>query len=98
MPSDNDIVYTDHGKKNNKFRRETSDKNTILELSKEKLKRKVQVHVIHRLAKRRPKNPWKNPPNRKIRFMYKRIKKANRQRAEQKDEVVYLGSQPEHPK
>ena len=30
--------------------------------------------------------------------MYKRIKKANRQRAEQKDEVVYLGSQPEHPK
>ena len=30
--------------------------------------------------------------------MYKRIKKANRQRAEQKDEVVYLGSQPEHSK
>ena len=34
LPPDNDIVYIDHGKNNNKFRvrRETSDKNTTLKL------------------------------------------------------------------
>ena len=58
----------------------------------------MQVDVIHRLAKRSPKNTWKNPPNRKIGFMYKRTEKAIRQRAEQKDEVAYLVNQPEHPK
>ena len=30
--------------------------------------------------------------------MYKRIEKTRKQRAEQKDEVVYLGTQPEHPR
>ena len=58
----------------------------------------MQVLLIHRLGKRRPKNSRKNPPNRKIGFMYKRTEKTRKQRAEQKDEVVYLGAQPEHPR
>ena len=30
--------------------------------------------------------------------MYKRTENTRKQRAEQKDEVVYLGAQPEHPR
>ena len=30
--------------------------------------------------------------------MYKRTEKARKQRPEQKDEIVYLGTQPEHPR
>ena len=55
-----------------------------------KKKSKARVHVIHRLRKRRPKNPRKNPP--------KRTEKVRKQRAEQKDEVVHLVTQPEHPR
>ena len=77
---DNDIVYIDHDKKNNniRVRQETSDKNATQKSSRKKLKRKAQVHVIHRLVKRKPKNPRKNPPNRKIGFMYKRTEKRRK--------------------
>ena len=58
LPPDNDTVFINHDKKNKfRVRRETSDKNATQKSSRKKLKRKTQVHVIHRLAKRRPKNP-----------------------------------------
>ena len=78
------------------MRQETSDKNTTQKSSRKKLKRKAQVHVIHCHEKRRPKNPRKNPPDKKIGFIYKRTEKARKQRAEQKDEVLFLVTQPEH--
>ena len=61
--TDNDIVYIDHDKKNNKIRVrwETSDKNATQKSSRKKLKLKAQDHVIHRLEKKRPKNSQKNP-------------------------------------
>ena len=94
LPPDNDTVYTGHDKKNNKFKvkRETSDKNAMQKLlqPKEKLKKKVQGHMIDvvycpgkRKSERRPKNPQRNPPDRKIGFMHKRVEKAKRQREEQ---------------
>ena len=43
-----------------------------------------------------PKNPQRNPPDRKIGFMHQRIQKAKKQRAEKNDEVIYLGTQPQH--
>ena len=58
----------------------------------------MQVHIIDRLGKKRPKNSRKNPLDRKIGFMYKRIEKPRKHRIEQKDEVVYLRTQPEHPR
>ena len=58
LPPDNDTVFINHDKKNKfRVRRETSDKNATQKSSRKKLKRRTQVHVIHRLAKRRPKNP-----------------------------------------
>ena len=48
----------------------------------------MQVRVIPRHGKKRPKNPLKNPSDRKIGFMCKKTEKARKQRAEQKDEVV----------
>ena len=58
LPPNNDIVYIDHDKKDNKFRvrQETSDKNATQKSLKKKLKRKVQVHVIHRLRKKSKKS------------------------------------------
>ena len=92
------ILFTFWQKKKNKFRvrQETSDKNAIQKSSRKKLKRKAQVHVIHCLGKKRPKNPRKNPPDRKIRFMFERAEETRKQRAEQHDEVVYLATLPEH--
>ena len=60
LPPDNDIVYIDHDKKNNKFRvtMEMPDKNTT-QKSREKLKRKAQS-VIHTPGKRKPKRKPKN--------------------------------------
>ena len=58
----------------------------------------MQVHIIDRLGKKRPKNSRKNHLDRKIGFMYKRIEKPRKHRIEQKDEVVYLSTQPEHPR
>ena len=78
------------------MRLETSDKNTTQNSSRKKLKRKAQVCVIHCPGKRRPKNSQKNPPDRKIGFMYKRTEKTKKQRAEKKD--FYLSAQPEHPR
>ena len=78
------------------MRQETSDKNRTQKSSRKKLKRKAPVHVIHCLEKRRPKNPRKNAPDRKIGFIYKRTEKARKHRAEQKDGVLFLGTQPEH--
>ena len=62
LPPDNDTADIDHNKINNKFRMrpETSDKNATQKSSRKKLIRKTQVHVIHRLSKRRPKNPQKS--------------------------------------
>ena len=80
------------------MRWETSDKNATQKSSRKKLKRKVQVHIIDRLGKKRPKNSRKNPLDRKIGFMYKRIEKPRKHRIEQKDEVFYLSTQPEHPR
>ena len=89
------------------MRRETSDKNTTQKQlhSRERLKRKTQGHVIDvdyrpgkRKSKRGPKSPQKNPPCRNIGFMHKRTEKAKKQREEQKSEVVYLSTQPEHPR
>ena len=59
LPPDNNTVYIDHDKKNNKFRvkRVASVKIATKKSSRKRLKRKVQVHVIHHLGKRRPKNP-----------------------------------------
>ena len=80
------------------MRCETSDKNGTQKSSRKKLKRKVQVHLVDRLGKKRPKNSRKNPLDRKIGFIYKRIEKPRKHRIEQKDEVVYLSTQPEYPR
>ena len=104
LPPNNDIVYIDHDKKDNKFRvrQETSDKNATQKSLKKKLKRKAQDHVNHRLRKKsknqKTKKSSKKPHHRKIGFTYKRTEKARKQRAEQKDEVVYLDTQPKHPR
>ena len=89
------------------MRRETSDKNTTQKQlhSRERLKRKAQGHVIDvvyrpgkRKSKRGKKSPQRNPLCRNIGFMHKRTEKAKKQREEQKSEVVYLSTQPEHPR
>ena len=87
-------------KKKHKFRVriETADKNTTHKSSRKELKRKAQVRVIYRPGTRKPKNSQKNPPDKKIGFMYKRTEKAKKQRAEKKDKVIYLGTQLEHPR
>ena len=61
------------------MRLETSDKNTTQNSSRKKIKRKAQVCVIHCPAKRRSKNSQKNPPDRKIGFMYKRTEKKSKE-------------------
>ena len=89
LPPDNDTVYIDHDKKNNKFKvkRETSNKNAMQKLlePKEKLKQKVQGHMIDvvycpgkRELERRPKNPQRNPLDRKIGFMHKRAERQKK--------------------
>ena len=52
------LIMTKKKKKKHKFRVriETSDKNTTHKSSRKELKRKVQVRVIHRPGKRKPKN------------------------------------------
>ena len=79
------------------MRIETSDKNTTHKSSRKELKRKVQVRIIYRPGTRKTKNSQKKPPDKKIGFMYKRTGKAKKQRAEKKYEVIYLGTQLEHP-
>ena len=87
------LFYIDHDKKNNKFkaRMEMSDKSTTQKPlpPRQKLKQKAQIRVIDVIytpgkekPKRRPKNPQKNPPDRKIGFMHKRAEKAKKQGAE----------------
>ena len=39
---------------------------------------------MHRLGTKKPKNYQKNPPDKKIGFMYKRTEKVKKQRAEKK--------------
>ena len=72
------------------MRPKTSDKDIVQKPlhPRERLKRKVQGHVIdiiyrpgRRKAKGNPRNPAKNPPDRKIGFMQKRAEKAKKQRA-----------------
>ena len=92
------LTYIQKKKKKLTVGLETSDKNATQKSSRKKLKRKAQVRVIHRPVKRRPKNSPKNLPDRKIGFMYKRTEKAKKQGAENKDEVIYLGTQPQHPR
>ena len=60
-------------KKKFKMKGTSSHNNLIVnqKSSRKKVKMKGASSRNNRLGKRRPKNPRKNPPNRKIRFMHK---------------------------